>query len=131
MRAKRNYEKIKLWICSFLIPIASLFLTTLICTVIAYFTEDPPSLVKPLSLVALILSAAVGAFVDTKLFGALRAIISSLILTVFLLCISLIVKGGAVEVGALINYLVYLGTSALFSYFATKSAGRKRRRKAR
>ena len=131
MRAKRNYEKIKLWICSFLIPIASLFLTTLICTVIAYFTEDPLSLVKPLSLVALILSAAVGAFVDTKLFGALRAIISSLILTVFLLCISLIVKGGAVEVGALINYLVYLGTSALFSYFAPKSAGRKRRRKAR
>ena len=111
------------------INLIALVAITLLSAVIAYCTEDPLALVKPLSLAAVILSAAASGFLASRLFGMGESVLGALIITLILFTVGLIAKRGAVEAGAVINYLSYIGTSVLFAYFATKRGRVKRRRR--
>ena len=128
MSAKRNSGDAVQLLLSLLIPLGAFIALTLSVSVIAYCTEDPLSLIKPLSIAALIGSGAVGAFINSRLFGMGHADIAALIMTLIMLTVGIIAKRGAIGIGPIINYACYMASSALFAYLATRvSGGRKRR----
>ena len=114
---------------SLLISTLCLAAITLIASAISYCTADPLSLVKPLSVAAIIIGAAAAAFISAKRFGAGSAIISSLIFTLIMLTVGIISGGGKINVGALINYVCYMATATLFSYLAAREPKKRIRRK--
>ena len=111
---------------SFLISAATLSAISLLSAVIAYCTHDPLSLIKPLSIAAIIISAAVSAFITTKIYSITNAILSSLMLTLIMLTAGIIAVGG-IRPSAMLNYACYMATAALFSYFASRKPKRRHR----
>ena len=128
MSSKRNSGGTAHLIVSLIIPPLVFVMLTLAVSVIAYCTGDPLSLIKPLSIVALIGSGAVGAFINSRLFGMGRADIAALITTLIMLTVGIIIKRGAIGIAPLINYACYMASSALFAYLATRISGGGKRR---
>lgn len=116
---------------SFLIFLGMLAAICLVTSVAAYCTADPLSLVKPLSIAALMLSAATASAISTKKFGVAAALISSLVLTLIMLIVGVIASGGKINDGAMLNYLCYTATAALFSYLAARAPKRRSKRRRR
>lgn len=131
MSTKRNSRVAVRLLYSLLISIGALVGMTLIASVIAYCTNDPIALIKPLSIATLIICAAAGAFVNSKLFGMGQANVAALIVALLLFTVGIIAKRGAIGIGPLINYTCYMASSALFAYFAKRMSVEKRRRRIR
>ncbi len=110
---------------SLLISAAILLALCAVATAVAYFTPDPMSLVKPLSVAVTVTSACVSAAINSRLFGVSPALISSLILTLIMMGAGIIASHGKADLGALINYVCYMASACLFAYLS----GRKRKNK--
>lgn len=134
MTDKRNMRTGSSAVCllySVLIASLAFVLIALIFSVVAFCTDDPLSLIKPLSIGAILLSAIVGSLITARLYGVPKAMLSALILTLVILLIGTIAKRGALEAGALINYGCYMAVSALTAYIASRKPSRHARRKRR
>ena len=113
-----------------LISAALVICTSLVFTLVASLSKDPGGLIGIFSLLSLLLAGAGSGFTVSKLFrdgGALIAFLSAVITALIMSVIGLIVKGGAVPISVFLNYLAYLGISALFAFLATKFTRKKRK----
>ncbi len=105
---------------------------TFAVSLISYGTSDPTSLIDPLSLTALLISGAVGSLVITRLSSDKSvpvALLSSLLVALVLLVVGLIASGGALPLRCPINYLCYVGISALVSLLAKRRKERRHKRR--
>ncbi len=107
---------------SFLTAVGIMAALSVITSAISYCTADPLSLVKPLSVAAIIIGAAISSFVCSKKFGKLPAIISSLAIILVMMTVGIVANSGKINTGALINYACYMATALLFSYLASRTA---------
>lgn len=105
-------------------------LSAFIFAVISSLTADPGALTGILSLTSLLAAGAITSFILSKTIrggGQLIAIISSAIAGLLMMVTGLIIKGGAVSLGVFVNYLAFIGISALFAFIAGKTGGRRKR----
>ena len=114
---------------SFLISVGIFVFISLIASVIAYATADPLALIKPLSVAALVLSAICSGYINSRLFGTWRSVLSALIMALAMLTVGIISETGALGVGAMINFASYLASASLFAYLASRRGEKKRRRR--
>jgi peptidoglycan/LPS O-acetylase OafA/YrhL len=109
----------------------ALLVCSLIAAAIAYSDSDPTGKIGIYSLAALIISAAIGGSVTSRLTGdggvRYAALTSLTVVMVMLLC-AVITGGGSPKLSALMNYLCYLGVSVGAAHLARP---RKRRHKRR
>ncbi|MBQ8528881.1 MAG: hypothetical protein IJ459_04005 [Clostridia bacterium] len=104
---------------------------TLIGAALASASEDPTAKVGLYSLLSLLLAAAVGGFIVSRLSGEggiKIALLCALAVVMVMLLISVIVTGGAPSVSALMNYGCYLGVYALAAILGKRRGGKRRRR---
>lgn len=109
------------------------FLMSFVVSIISFNTEDPTSLVDPMSLTALLVSGALTALVITRVCGDrgfITALLCSLMLALLLLICGLVASGGNLPLRCPINYLCYVGISALTAFLGRKR-GTDRHRKRR
>ena len=113
-----------------LISALSIVVTCLAFTVISSLTKDPTSLIGIFSLTTLLLGGALSGFIISRMRcgGSLTAIGSSGIIALLMLMIGFIIKGGMLSLSIFLNYLAYLGATALFSSKFLKIGKRKRRK---
>ena len=105
-------------------------ISTLIFSLIASLTDDPTSLTGIFSLLSLLVAGAAASFVIAKAVrdgGALIAVISSTLVSLIMILLGLIINGGSMHFGVFLNYLAFIGISALSTLLATKIGTRKRR----
>ena len=97
---------------------------------VAYFTADPTAMIGEFSLIALILSGAVSAFVTSRVNGeggTLIGIVSSVIAALLMLSVGLVWRGGLLPLGAVLNVLAFTVTSCAFALLGKKRKKRKSR----
>lgn len=128
LKKKSNRGTFYGMLLSLLISLLILAAVSITVSAISYSTKDPMSLVKPLSVTAIILSAALSSFISARKFGSGAAAISSLVFTLIMLTVGIISSSGMVSLGAFINYLCYVGTALLFIYLASRKPKRRRHR---
>lgn len=127
-KRKKELSLTALLLVGVAISIASIILFSFIFSVAASVTADPGSIIGLFSLLSLLLAGIGSGFIISKLFGngsALPAFLSSVI-TAFLMCIiGLAIKGGAIHLSVLLNYLAYLGSVAVISLISTRKRSKK------
>ena len=103
---------------------------TMLCSLIAFYTKNPTSLVGILSIAVMLATGAISGFCMSRLKGDGGVLISalcSLLFILILLMIGLIIGGGHISLGSIINYLCYLAVSVLFAFFGRRKGRRHRR----
>lgn len=128
LKKKSNHGTFYGMLLSLLVSLLMLAALSVTVSAISYSTKDPMSLVKPLSVIAIILSAALSSFISARKFGVGAASISALVFTLIMLTVGIISSGAEVKLGALINYLCYIATAMLFTYLASRKPKRRRHR---
>ena len=115
-----------------IVSVATLILISFICAVIANFTDDPTSLIGIMTLVSILLSAAVSGTVITRLFdsnGVKIAALSALMISLIMMLIGLISNHGTLPTSGIMNYICYLFTAIFFSVVARRRSGTKKHRR--
>ena len=130
-RKSKNGGSVPKTLTAFFIAAGMFVAVCLITSVIAFCTADPMSLVKPFSICALIISAALASFISSKRGGMASAILSALIFTLIMLIFGVVISGGKTNAGALINYVCYMLTSLLFAYLASRAPKKRWQRRRR
>lgn len=113
-----------------IVSAASLLILSLFASVILILTKDPLGSVGAASLAALVLSAALSAFLTVRFKGEgalLPSLISALIAGAMIILISLISDGGNFG-AAIMNSLSFLLPSALVTVLATRKRSKPRGR---
>ena len=113
---------------SLLISVGIMAALCALMTVISFCTKDPMSLVKPLSIAAVILGAAVSSLISSRKFSKSASVISSLIFTLIMMSVGIVAGGGKMNTGALINYACYMAVALLFSFLPSNKAKHRRHR---
>lgn len=111
--------------------IVTIVITSFIFAIISSFTKNPTALTGILSLVALLLSGAISGFVTSAANGeggALIGILSTVVSALLILTVGLIWRGGALNLGMLLNLLAFIGISVLFSILGKKRIKRGHKR---
>ena len=128
-RMKHGYG-FKLLICVGIYA-ALLVTVSFVMALIAFGGEDPGGVVGTYALVSLLVAAALGGVVSSRIIGeggAPRATAAALLFTLFLLAIGMIASGGGLSPGSFMNSGCYLAIAALFAFLGRKKAGRRRKR---
>lgn len=110
------------------ISLAAVVFVSFIFSIIASLTSDPANMIGIFSLLSLIIAGAASGFLTSKLFGsggAVIAFLSSVIAAALLCIIGLTVKGGSIGISVILNYLAYIGATALLAFIATKKRTRR------
>jgi len=113
---------IKFLIC-FGFSAAMIILCSFIMALIASASGDPTRMVGIYSLVAMIVSAALGGIFSGRMRGdggTVYALLVALAVVIIMLLIALIVRGGKVGGSAFMNYGCYLGVSTLAAILGKK-----------
>ena len=113
------------------VSLASVALTSFAMAIASSFTKDPTSLTGAMSLVSLLLAGVISAMINALrdgAGGALIATLSSAIAAVLMLAAGLVIKGGLLPFGTLINHTAFVGISALTAAL-TKRRPKKRKRR--
>lgn len=98
---------------------------TLIFTVIAYMSDDPLGLtvIFPLAVI-LVCGAICGFTVSKRSEGRYTALLCALIFSLIMLIFGICISGNAPRIRSVINCLIYLAASAIFSRLATAHTAR-------
>lgn len=108
----------------------SVFAVAFALAVISSLTNDPTSLTGAFSLLALVIAGAVSGFLISRLNGdggVLVSILSSVISTSVMILAGLIIKKGALPLGAVLNLLVFLAVSIVFSLLGKRRTKKHKR----
>ena len=111
--------------------LATVLAVAMLLAVVAYLSNDPTSLTAAFALLTLVLAGAVSGFVTSRVNGdggALIGILSALICTAIIAVVGLIVKGGLIPLGAILNLAVYAVTSVAAATLAKRKKTARRRR---
>ncbi len=113
---------------SALISIGIIMIMALAAAVLAYFTSDPSGAAPILSLIALLLSGALGGIISVKLFGntPLFTFIASALSLIPMIAAGLIIEGGMIGANVFLNYLAYLGITVLSAVITTRLSVKKK-----
>ena len=109
---------------------AVLLVFSLISSLILGMTDNPLALADDISLVALLLSAAMSGYTISRRArssGMLISSLSSLLLCLVLLLVGAIVAGADLSGKVFLNYLCYMGVALLFARLGGIELKRKRR----
>lgn len=123
-------EGVKLLLLGTLYMALSFFLFAIAFSFIAYSMPDPLSYIGIFSIISLMASAAVSGFIEGRIGrakGVAYALLSSLFFSLLALLGGLIMGGGAVPVGCIINYLLYIALATLFSLIGVRTRGKRAR----
>ncbi len=121
-----NNSGIRSLLLGVLINFAVYAALTLIFTVIAYTSDDPLGRTKIFSFATLIVcGAACGFTVSKRSSGTYTALLCSLIFSLIMLILGICICGKAPGIGSIINCLIYIAASAIFSRLATVHTARR------
>lgn len=124
----RETGALRIILTGLLVTTISFFSFMLLTAALLFFGDDPTYRSELWSFGAMILSGAVGGFVNSKLRtngGVTVATLSSLALILILFTVG-VITGGLPSVPSLVNYAIYVAVSAISAFFA--SARPKKRR---
>lgn len=122
----------KAFLFGMLISVVSFFVFSALAAILASSADNPTGSVGIYSLLALTLSAAVSGALISRMGGqgGMRfSLICSLCTVLLMALYAIITTGGAPKSAALMNYICYIGVSALFSFLGRKREGHRARRK--
>ncbi len=113
---------------SALMSIGIVIIMALAAAVFAYFISDPSEMTPLLSLISLLFSGVLGGVLSVKLFGntPLLAFIASAVSLIPMIIAGLIIAGGMIGANVFLNYLAYLGVTALSAVISTRLRGKKK-----
>ena len=129
-RAFKNSIWGSFMICA-LLSGACILLFSLIFALIAGSLDDPTGNLGIFSLCAMLISAAISGFINSRIKGEGGvgfATLVALSIVLIMLLINVIACGGKISLSAFMNYVCYLGVSALASYLGDKRAVKRRHR---
>jgi hypothetical protein len=109
-----------------LIALCSVLICSLIAAAIALGADDPMGMIGICSFCALLCSGAICGVILTRLSGAgtKNAVLSSLVAVAVMAVCSLIITHRAPSPSALMNYVSFVGSAAIFSFLGRKRAKR-------
>ena len=128
--ARRDMKISRVLIFGVIFSFITLFTVSILLSGLIMTTANPTGSAKRLSLVALLVSAAISGFTVAKRKsegGAMSALFTSLIFAGLVLVISLISSRGSIKGVVFMNLLCYVMISVFFSFFAKKRQRRRRR----
>ena len=105
---------------------------TLISTAITTSLDDPTGNIGIFALGSLLISAAISGFVCCRIKGDGGVAFSTLIslaVTLIMLLINVIACGGKVTLGAILNYICYIGVASLSALLGKKRSNHRKHRK--
>ena len=114
-----------------IISVATLLLVSLICAMITYLTSDPLSVLGTMTLVSILLSAAISGIIQTRMFGTEGvkiATLTSLFIALVMMLIGLISNHGTLPTSGVMNYICYLLTAIFFSVVGRRHEGVRKHR---
>lgn len=114
-----------------LISLGTVGATSLVLALASSFTNDPTALTGALSLISLLASGVISAVINSRKnaeSGTLIATLSALVAAVIMLAAGLIMKGGLVPFGTLLNHAAFVGISALAATLTKRKPHRAKRR---
>ena len=107
----------------------TLFLLIVAVCVLSYFTPNPMGLVKPLAIVALIVSAAISGFITAKMTkSAGLCCLSALVVSLIILSGGIILYSGVPSLSVLLNASVYMACMSFCGYLGAKERRVRHRR---
>lgn len=112
------------------ISIASVAVVAFVLAVVSSLTGDPTALTGAFSLLTLVMAGAVSGFITSRVNGeggVPVGVLSAVISTSLMLLVGLVIKGGLLPLGAILNLLVFLAVSIIFSLVGKKREKRRRR----
>ena len=126
----RNSGALRSALTGLLIATLSFFGFMLFATLILYLGSDPTYKSELWSFGAMLLSGAVASFINAKRYGEGGVAIATL--SALLLCLIVflvgVISSGLPSLPSLVNYLLYVGISAVSAYFALRQPKKRRRR---
>lgn len=115
-----------------IISTLTLIAVSFICSVVASLNANPSALIGTMTLVSIILSAAVGGSIITRICGeegVKITTLTALLVSLIMMLIGLISNHGALPTSGIMNYICYLLTSVFFGVVARRRAGAKKHRR--
>lgn len=113
------------------ISVISMILLSVIASIIVYTQSDPLAIIDIVSLVVLLLSAALSGFTISKCTGEKKILVSTLsalALCLILFMVGTIATGGRATIQVLINYICYIGITVLFAWLGAREKKNRKRR---
>ena len=134
IKFRRRLEKggvgIRFLIC-LAISVISILTTALIAALIVSRLDDPTSKLGLYSLLAMLVAAGLSGMITVKTGGDgdLRfSVLVSLAVVLLMLLINVIISSGKISLGAIMNYVCYIGSYLLGALITKHLGGRRRHR---
>ena len=127
-KSRRNKPQLFGWralVAGLGIGLATLILTSIITAIICYTSSDPMAIADIAAFISLLSAGALSGFIVPRItegYAVLPAVISALMLPLFLLAIGIAISGGVASPKIPLGYLCYFGVSALVSLLSKKTA---------
>lgn len=106
------------------------FAVAFVLAAVSSLTKDPTALTGAFALLTLLIAGAVSGFGISRLGGdggVLVAILSSVVSTSVMILVGLILKKGALPLGAVLNLLAFLAVSVVFALLGKRRIKRHKR----
>ena len=106
------------------------FAVAFVLAAVSSLTKDPTALTGAFTLLTLLIAGALSGFGISRLSGdggVLVAILSSVVSTSVMILVGLILKKGALPLGAVLNLLAYLAVSVVFALLGKRRIKRHKR----
>lgn len=106
------------------------FAVAFVLAAVSSLTKDPTALTGAFTLLTLLIAGAVSGFCISRLGGdggVLVAILSSVVSTSAMILVGLILKKGALPLGAVLNLLAFLAVSVVFALLGKRRIKRHKR----
>ncbi len=133
MKIKRHDTKSKSYgikglLFASLTAISMILILSLIFSILATSSENPGEKTDLYALFALVLAGIFSGFINSKVIGHGKTILSSAFTALVMLLSGIIVSGGMVAGGAFMNYASFIGTSIVGSYLGKRREKRMHKR---
>ena len=131
-RRTQSDGKGKIYLIGVLLSIALLVITSFILAIALASMKDPSSMVGIMSLSGMLISGAVSGFTTCRIkgdggFGI--AVLSALTVTMIIMLLGIILGGGRLSGGTLMNCGCYMGVSSFAGFIGKRRPGHKRRKR--
>lgn len=133
LKTKRSTERgiFGYFALCFGVSILIFILLSIICAAILLSLDDPTAFIGVSSLVVLILSALISGIVSVFLWRDAtigRSALTATLCVLIMLLINVIISSGKISLGAIMNYVCYIGSYLLGALITKHLGGRRRHR---
>lgn len=114
-----------------IISVGALLLISFLCATLTYLISDPLSVIGTMTLVSILLSAAISGIIQTRIFGTdgVRiATLTALFIALVMMLIGFISNHGTLPTSGVMNYICYLLTAIFFSVVGRRREGVRKHR---